>query len=341
MKYVNLGNSGARVSQFCIGGWQLPGSGRKDESGVETVDVEELGRILRRAADFGINFIDTANRYHGRMSPTDLDHAGGSEKAIGRVLKNFDREYWVVATKVSVQMKPWENGTGLSRKHIMWQIGESLRRLQMEYVDLYQLHAPDPGTPMLETLKTLNNLVDRGLVRYLGQSNYSSQEMEAWMEAAERRGLEGFVSMQELYNLLQREEAEGKFPVAKKYGMAVMAYSPLAQGLLSGRYLSGVDKGSRASYATSPGRFSDPEVAKVVVELGEIARQNGVTLSQLAIAWMLKMQEGFGVTIVPVVGVTRLGQLEDDVGALDITLDGDTVKRIEETASKVRFKPEG
>jgi 1-deoxyxylulose-5-phosphate synthase len=339
LKYVNLGNSGVLVSQFCIGGWQLPGSGRRDDAGVETVDVEELRKVLRKAVDYGINFIATANRYHGRMSPTDLDHAGGSEKAIGRVLREFDREYFVIATKVSAQMKPWVNGEGLSRKHMLWQISESLKRLQMEYVDLYQLHSPDPRTPKLETLKTLNNAIDRGMVRYAGESNYTSEDAAEFMEMAEGRQLEGFVSMQELYNLLQRD-VESKFPVAKKYNMAVLAYSPLAQGLLSGKYLKGVDKGSRASYATDPKRFTDPDVSKAVLDLDAIAREEGITLSQLAIAWMLKMQERFGVSIVPIVGITRLSQLEDDVGALDIELSVDVLRRIEEVASKTKFNPE-
>jgi aryl-alcohol dehydrogenase-like predicted oxidoreductase len=338
LKYVNLGNSGVLVSQFCIGGWQLPGSGRLDESRVETVDVEELRRVLRKAVDYGINFIDTANRYHGRMSPTDLDHAGGSEKMIGRVLKDFDREYFVIATKVSAQMRPWPNGEGLSRKHIMWQVSESLRRLQMEYIDLYQLHAPDPLTPKLETLKTLSNLVDRGMVRYIGESNYSAEEATELIELAEGRRLEGFVSMQELYNLLQRD-VENKFPVAKKYGMAVLAYSPLAQGILSGKYLDGVAKGSRASYATDAKRFMDPEASKAVQDLDSIAKEKGMTLPQLAIAWLLKMQDRFGVSIVPVVGITRLSQLEDDVGALDIDLDPDVLQRVDEVASRVKFNP--
>ena len=176
------------------------------------------------------------------MSPTDLDHAGGSEKAIGRVLKDFDREYFVIATKVSAQMKPWPNGEGLSRKHILWQASESLRRLQMEYIDLYQLHAPDPLTPKLETLKTLNNLIDRGMVRYIGESNYSRGEATEIMEMAETRQLEGFVSMQELYNLLQKD-VEDKFPVAKKPKMTVLAYSPLAQGILSRKVPEGDRQG--------------------------------------------------------------------------------------------------
>lgn len=338
MKYVNLGGSGLLVSQFGIGGWQLPGSGRLDESRVETVDIEELRRVLRKAVDYGINFIDTANRYHGRMSPTDLDHGGGSEKAIGRVLKDFDREYFVIATKVRAQMKPWANGEGLSRKHILWQVSESLRRLQTEYIDLYQLHSPDPLTPRLETLKTLNNLIDRGMVRYIGESNYPAEEAAEMMEVAEGRHLEGFVSMQELYNLLQRD-AEKNFPVAKKYRMTVLPYSPLAQGVLSGKYVNGVDKGSRASYAADAEWFVDPALSKAVSKLGTIAKEKGITLPQLALAWLLKMQERFGVTIVPIVGITRLSQLEDDVGALDIDLDPDALRRVDEVASEAKFSP--
>ncbi len=208
----------------------------------------------------------------------------------------------------------------------------------MEYIDLYQLHSPDPLTPKLETLKTLDNLIDRGMVRYIGESNYSTEETIEMMEMAETRQLEGFVSMQELYNVLQRE-VEVKFTVAKKHKMTVLAYSPLAQGVLTGKYLNGVSKGSRASYATDAKWFMDPRLSKTVSDLDAIAREKGITLSQLAIAWLLKMQERFGVAIVPIVGITRLSQLEDDVGALDIELDPDVLRRVDEIASEAKFTP--
>ncbi|MDA4122296.1 MAG: aldo/keto reductase [Thaumarchaeota archaeon] len=338
MKYVNLGNSGLLVSQFCIGGWQLPGSGSVDESGVESVDVEDLKRVLKKAVDYGVNFIDTANRYHGRMSPTDLVHAGGSERVIGQVLKGFEREYFVIATKVSARMSPWPNGEGLSRKHMMWQIRESLKRLEMDYVDLYQLHSPDPLTPKLETLKTLDNLVKNGWVRYVGESNYPTEEIQEFMQLAEDHDLEGFVSMQELYNLLERG-VEAKLPLAKGYKMALLAYSPLAQGILAGKYMAGVQKGDRASYAEDPRRFSDAGVLKVLPELEILAKEESITLSQLSLAWMLKKQETFGVTIIPVVGITRLSHLEDDVGALEVNLDSTVEERMDELVSNVTFAP--
>ncbi len=244
----------------------------------------------------------------------------------------------MIATKVSARMSPWPNGEGLSRKHIMWQIRESLKRLEMDYVDLYQLHSPDPLTPKLETLKTLDNLVENGWVRYIGESNYPAEEIQEFMELAEDRGLESFVSMQELYNLLERG-VEAKLPLAKRYKLALLAYSPLAQGILAGKYRAGVQKGDRASYATDPRRFSDPVALEVLPELETLAKGEGITLSQLSLAWMLKKQESFGVTIVPVVGITRSSHLEDDVEALEINLDKTVEKRMDELVSNVTFAP--
>jgi aryl-alcohol dehydrogenase-like predicted oxidoreductase len=338
LKYVNLGDSGTLVSQICIGGWQLPGTGERDVAGVETVNIEELARILKKAVDHGVNFIDTANRYHGRMSPTDLDHAGGSERAIGRVMKRFEREAFVIATKVRAQMRPWPNGEGLSRKHVLWQIAESLKRLDMDYVDLYQLHAPDSLTPKLEILKTLSTLVERGVVRYVGESNYPTEEVSEMMEVVETKSLEPFVSMQELYNVLQRG-VEAKFALARKHKMLVLAYSPLAQGLLAGRYLPGREGRSRASYAANASRFFDPAASKAVAELELIAKEKDVSLAQLALAWLLKKQESLGVTIVPVVGITKSAQLDDDIEALNVKLDSDGLNRIEEVTSRAHFNP--
>src|SRR5207244_2781765 len=157
----------------------------------------EFRRVIRKAADAGINFIDAANRYHGRMSTSDVDHAGNSERILGELLKGYDREPWVIATKVRGKMGAWPNGEGLSRKHILWQIGESLKRLDLKYVDLYQIHWEDPQTTKRETISTLNNLIERGFVRYIGESNHAPADVVEFMETAERLKIEGFVSMQE------------------------------------------------------------------------------------------------------------------------------------------------
>ncbi|MDG6925860.1 MAG: aldo/keto reductase [Nitrososphaerota archaeon] len=340
MKYVKFGSTGLTVSQFCLGAWHLPGTGVKDRFGVEEVDKETFAKVVGKAYDLGINFIDGANRYHGRMSTADLDHVGNSEKLLGQVLKGYPRESLVVATKVRGPMAPFPNGQGLSRKHIMWQIGESLRRLELDYVDLYQIHWEDELTPKIETLRALNNLVDRGLVRYIGESNHNPAGVVEFMELAQRYGMEGFASMQEPYNLLERQKESETLPVAKKYGMAVMAYVPIAQGVLSGKYLGGTEKGSRATYiAQMASQYFTPEVNAAVSSLVAIAGEKGCTLPQLALAWMLHKQEQLGITIVPILGITKISHLEDNVGALDVKLSGDEMKRLEEMAATAKMGP--
>jgi len=340
LKYVRFGTTGLKVSQFCLGAWHLPGTGVKDEFGVEGVDADSFRRVVRRAYDLGINFVDGANRYHGRMSTADLNHVGNSEALLGKILKGYDRESWVVATKVRGPMGPWPNGQGLSRKHIAWQIRESLRRLDLDYVDLYQIHWEDPETPKAETLKALNGLIDRGLVHYIGVSNHSPPNVVEFMETARTLGLEGFSSMQEPYNLLERRVESETLPVARKYGMAVMAYVPLAQGVLSGKYLAGVEAGSRASYVSEvAGQYLNEGTSAAVGSLLELARQKGVTLPQLALAWMLHKQADLGLTIVPILGITKVSHLEDNLGALEVRLDGDDVKRLEEVAAGASLGP--
>ena len=335
MNYVRFGQSGLLVSQFCLGAWHLPGAGTLDDGGIEKIDVEEFRKIVRKAYDAGINFIDEANRYHGRMSTADVIHTGNSEKILGGILKEYDRESWVIATKVRGKMASWPNGEGLSRKHIMWQIRESLKRLNLEYIDLYQLHWEDTVAPKRETLRALNNLIDRGLVRYIGESNHSALNATEFMDLADKLSLEGFISMQEPYNLMERQiEKEGKFEVAKKFGMALMAYVPLAQGVLAGKYLEKVEKGSRASYIKEVAdQYLNERTRNCVLQLLEIAKRKGVTLSQLALAWMLSKQEELGVTIVPIIGITKQSYLEDNLGALDVKLGSSDMKLLEETAA--------
>jgi 1-deoxyxylulose-5-phosphate synthase len=340
LKYARFGPTGLTVSQFCLGAWHLPGASVMDDFGIEKVDEEAFGKVVRKAYDLGINFVDGANRYHGRMSTADLNHVGNSEKLLGAVLKGYDRESWVVASKVRGQMAAWPNGQGLSRKHIMWQIRASLERLGLDYIDLYQIHWEDDAAPKEETLRALNNLVDRGLVHYLGVSNHSPAKVVEFMEIARRLGIEGFSSMQEPYNLLERRVEGETLPIARKYGMAVMAYVPLAQGVLSGKYLSGVEKGSRASYVTQvAGQYLNPETASAVASLLEMAREKGISLPQLALAWMLHKQVDLGITIIPILGITKVSHLEDNIGSLDVKLSEDEVKRLEAAAAGAKLGP--
>ncbi|WP_291999170.1 aldo/keto reductase [Caldivirga sp.] len=337
MQYVKLGWSGVKVSQICLGMWHLPPSRVKDEYGVYKVDEEETTRIIKRAIDLGINFIDTANVYHGTMSGPDYIHAGNAERILGNVLKGYDRESLVIATKVRFRMAPWPNGEGLSRKHIRWQIKESLRRLGLEYVDLYQIHAPDPDTPKIETLRTLNYLVEDGLVNYIGESNHPAHDIVEFMELAERRNMEPFVTMQEPYNYIERWIENDKIPVAKRYGMAILAYIPLAQGVLTGKYVDfekktwRIPEMSRADYIEGMRRryFTDRNL-KILMEFHEVAKELGVSDSQLALAWMLKRSENLGVTIIPIIGATSVKQLEEDLESLNVKINDDVMKRLED-----------
>jgi 1-deoxyxylulose-5-phosphate synthase len=341
LKYIKLGPSGLLVSQFCLGAWHVPGSGALDEAGIEKVDKEEFRKVVKKVYDAGINFIDEANRYHGRMSTADVAHAGNSERILGQILKDYDRDFWVIATKVRGKMASWPNGEGLSRKHIMWQIRESLKRLDLEYIDLYQLHWEDPLTPKLETLTALNNLIDTGKVRYIGESNHSPVNTVEFMDLAERLSLDGFISMQEPYNLLERQiEKEGKMVIAKKYGLTVLAYVPLAQGVLAAKYLGALEKGSRASYIKEvEQQYLNDETRQCVEQFLEIAKSKGISLPQLALAWMLRKQEELGVTIVPIIGITKQSYLEDNLAAAEVKLDSGDMKLLEQIASTAKMGP--
>ena len=342
MKYVRLGWSGTKVSQICLGTWHLPPSRELDEYGVMKVDEDLALRIMRRAYDLGVNFIDTANRYHGVQAPVDLNHVGNSERIVGRFLRTVDRESVVVATKVRGQMAPWPNGEGLSRKHIMWQVRESLRRLGTDYIDLYQIHWPDPDTPKEETLRALADLVRRGLVLYTGVSNHRAHDVVEFMEMSEKINFEGFVSMQERYNLVDREiEADGRLEVARNYGLALLAYSPLAQGVLSGKYYDfkegrwAVPEMSRASYIPEVSkRYFNERVARVLRALKEVADSKGVTMSQAALAWLIRRGEDVGVTIIPIVGATKVEHVEEAVEAVEVRLSDDDMKALEEAAQQ-------
>jgi 1-deoxyxylulose-5-phosphate synthase len=340
LKYVRLGPTGVKVSQFALGAWHLPGSGVRDQWGVETVDKAEMAKIVKKAFDAGINFVDTANVYHGRMQNSDPQHAGNSERLLGEVLTGYDRESLVLATKVRGALASWPNGEGLSRKHILWQARESLARLQTGYIDLYQIHWPDPDTPKAETLSALNYLIDQGLVRYIGSSNHSAGENEEFMQDAKEYGLQGFATLQELYNLIERNFERGTLPVAKKYALALLAYSPIAQGVLSGKYLGGVKEGTRASYATDIGKsYLNKETVEAVSGLSDMARQKGVSLPQLALAWLLHRQEELGITIIPLLGITNAEYLDDSLGSLDVKLSSADMKQAEDMSRKANVLP--
>jgi aryl-alcohol dehydrogenase-like predicted oxidoreductase len=312
MEYRNLGATGLRVSRVCLGMMSYG----KHESREWTLDEEGAEPIVRRAAEGGINFFDTADVYNG----------GQSEILTGRLLRKLFgmREEYVLATKVHGQTMPGENGRGLSRKHIMASIDESLARLELDYVDLYQIHRWDPTTPIAETMEALHDVVKAGKARYIGASS-----MFAWQFAkAQAVASTRFVSMQNHYNLIYREEEREMIPQCIDQGVGVIPWSPLARGLLAGNRTRA---GDRLTTRANTDAFADslyrPEVDFAVIEsLIEVAQERGVPSAQVALAWLLDKP---GVTA-PIMGATKLEHLEDALAAERLSLTEDEIARLEE-----------
>lgn len=326
MQYRNLGSSGLKVSPLILGTWYLPTHPELDPYGVRKVNEEATLKLWRMAVDMGINTIDTANRYHGAIAPVPVTHVGYVERLLGRFLKTVDRESLVIATKARFRMGEGPNDEGLSRKHILRAVKDSLARLQIDYIDLYQAHGPDPTTPLDETMKTFDFLVKSGLVHYVGCSNFQAWQISQALAVSERLGLVKFVSVQPLYNMLQRDAEREIFPLVREKGLGVICYSPLAQGLLAGRYLGGSGQDARASYSPSVNPLLTERNLKIVEKLAEMSRDKGITLAQLSLAWLLHRPE----VTAPIIGATRPEQLEENLHALEVKLSSDDLKRIDE-----------
>ena len=312
MDYVNLGRTGLRVSRVCLGMMSY-GKHESREWALEEPDAEP---IVRRAVEGGINFFDTADVYNG----------GQSEVITGRVLRKLFgmREEYVVATKVHGRTMPGENGAGLSRKHIMASIDGSLRRLELDYVDLYQIHRWDRNTPIEETMDALHDVVHAGKARYIGASS-----MFAWQFAkAQHVARTRFVSMQNHYNLIYREEEREMIPQCLDQGVGVIPWSPLARGLLAGnRTREGERRTTRAKTDAFGDNLYKPELDFDVIDrLPEVAGGLGAAPQQVALAWLLHKP---GVTA-PIVGATRIEHLEDALAAEQLSLSPEDVQRLEE-----------
>jgi aryl-alcohol dehydrogenase-like predicted oxidoreductase len=312
MQYVNLGDTGLRVSRVCLG---MMSYGRH-ESREWAIDESDAEPIVRRAAENGITFFDTADVYNG----------GQSEIVTGHLLRRLFgmREEYVVATKVHGQTMPGENGRGLSRKHIMASIDASLQRLELDYVDLYQIHRWDPLTPIEETMEALHEVVAAGKARYIGASS-----MHAWQFAkAQRVARTRFVAMQNHYNLVYREEEREMIPQCIDQGVGVIPWSPLARGLLAGnRTSSGEKLTTRANTDAFADSLYKPELDFPVVErTREVAAERGVPSAQVALSWLLHKP---GVTA-PIVGATKLEHLEDAIAAEELSLSEAEIARLEE-----------
>jgi 1-deoxyxylulose-5-phosphate synthase len=314
--YVRLGSAGLKVSRICLGmmsyGSQAEREWHLDEAAAEP--------IVRAAVDGGVNFFDTADTYSD----------GLTEQITGRLLgRLFDRrEDYVLATKVYFPMGPGPNDGGLARKHVLDAIDASLRRLGTDYVDLYQIHRWDYETPIEETMAALHDVVRAGKARYLGASSMFAWQFAKAQHAAERDGWTTFVSMQNHYNLLYREEEREMIPLCLDQGVAVLPYSPLARGVLVGnRGRQGGRRTTRAGSDPLSEEFYDsPADFDVVDRLAEVAAARGAPPAQVALAWLLTRP---GV-VAPVIGATRLGHIGDALAAGNLTLTDEEICRLDE-----------
>ena len=320
MDYVNLGRTGLRVSRLCLGTMTFGSTAWRP-----WILPEDASRpFIRRALDAGINFFDTADMYS----------RGVSEEIVGRALNDFTtREQVVIATKAFFPMGDGPNDRGLSRKHLFGAIDASLGRLGTDHVDLYQIHRFDPHTPIEETLEALNDIVRAGKARYIGASSMYAWQFARMLQVSERHGWARFVSMQNHYNLVYREEEREMLPLCRAEGIGVIPWSPLARGFLAGNRerSTGADgkkgggtlRAQTDEYAQSL-YYADSDF-RVVDQVVELARRHGVTPAQIALAWILR-QPGVAA---PIIGVTKVEQLDEAVAALDVTLDDDECRRLD------------
>ena len=316
MEQVRLGNTGLFVSRVCLGMMSYA-SGQPGRPWM--LDEEAAEPIVRAAVEGGITFFDTANVYSD----------GGSEIATGRLLPKFlSRDELVLATKVRMQMTPGPTGRGLSRKHILSAIDASLERLGLDYVDLYQIHRWDRDTPIEETMEALHDVVKAGKARYIGASSMYAWQFAKAQRVAERVGLTQFVSMQNHYNLLYREEEREMIPQCIDQGVGVLPWSPLARGWLAGtRTREGEQRTTRSETDPFGERlYGAPEDFDVIDRVAEVAAERGVPPAQVALGWLLQKP---GVTA-PIVGMTKLSHLEDALAAEQLTLSPDEIDRLEE-----------
>ena len=311
---MNLGSTGLRVSRLCLG---MMSFGVHPER-PWALDEARAEPIIRRAVEGGVTFFDTADVYNG----------GESEVITGRVLgKLLSREEYVLATKVRGRTMPGENGEGLNRKHVLASIDASLGRLGLDYVDLYQIHRWDEQTPIEETMEALHDVVRAGKARYLGASSMYAWQFAKAQAVAERHGWTRFVSMQNHYNLLYREEEREMIPQCVDGGVAVIPWSPLARGLLAGnRTKEGERLTTRAGTDAFADALYDPAVDFAVVDaVTEVAAERGVPNAQVALAWLLHKP---GVTA-PIVGATKVEHVEDALAAAELRLGEDEIARLE------------
>ena len=311
MDFTKLGSTGIDVSRICLGcmSFGIPERGNHEW----TLDEEQSRPLIKWAVEAGINFFDTANVYSD----------GTSEEIVGRALRDFaDRDEIVLATKVHGRMRPGPNGAGLSRKAILTELDASLRRLGVDYVDLYQIHRWDDNTPIEETMQALHDVVRAGKVRYLGASSMYAWQFSKAQYLAERHGWTPFVTMQNHYNLLYREEEREMFPLCADLGVGSIPWSPLARGRLTRDWDQSTARGETDEFGRT--LYLD-EDRSIVERVAELATAQGVSRAQIALAWVLRNP----VVSAPIVGATKLNHLQDAVAALDVELSDVEAEQLE------------
>jgi len=310
MKYRRLGRSGLKVSEISLGSWLTYGKSVEDNTAEKTI---------HKAYELGINFFDSANVYE----------RGEAEKVMGKALKEYPRESYVITTKAFGPMGDGPNDRGLSRKHIFEQVHNSLKRLDLDYVDVFYCHRYDKETPVDETLRVIDDLIRQGKILYAGVSEWSAAQIEEAIGIADKYLLDRIVVNQPLYNMLSRNIEKEVIPVSEKYGISQVVYSPLGQGMLTGKYKSGsVPEDSRAANdeinSSVTNYFSETNFAKVE-KLSEIAKEIGTTLPALALAWVLRQPN----VASALVGASRPEQIEANVEGGKLVLSADVIEKID------------
>jgi len=315
MEYKNLGKSGLKVSRICLGCMTYGVSDRGAHSW--TLDEEKSRPLIKQAIELGINFFDTANTYSD----------GTSEEFVGRALKDFARrEEIVVATKVYFPMREGPNARSLSRKAIMTEIDASLRRLGMDYVDLYQIHRWDKTTPIEETLEALHDVIKAGKARYIGASSMFAWQFSKALYKADSHGWSRFVSMQNHYNLINREEEREMLPLCASEGIGVIPWSPLARGRLTRDWDETTNRTETDEFGKTLYTSAVDSDRKVVERVAEVAAKRGVPRAQVALAWLLSKP----FMTAPIVGASKPNHLEDAVAAVSLKLSEEEISRLEE-----------
>ncbi|QWA09696.1 aldo/keto reductase [Sodalis ligni] len=314
MDYIKLGRTGLDVSRLCLGCMTY---GVPDRGGHEwTLDEEKSRPLIRRAVEAGINFFDTANVYSD----------GTSEEIVGRLLKEFARrEEIVIATKVHGRMHPGPNGAGLSRKAIMQEIDNSLRRLGTDYVDLYQIHRFDYSVPIEETLEALHDVVKAGKARYIGASSMYAWQFATMLHVAEAHGWTKFSTMQNYVNLLYREEEREMLPLCEAKGIGVIPWSPLARGRLTRPWDDSTKRSETDKFGKTLYEHTADADRRVVEAVAAVAEERHVPRAQVALAWVLAKSA----VSAPIVGASKPGHLDDAIAALDLVLSAEEIARLE------------